>query len=157
MIDPTTLHRLSHWCLNHRLRGMPRLLMRLNYFLTGCDIAPGVVVGKNVHFQHYGAGVMIHNNVEIGDDVWINPQVVIGQNIRVSGPLPGNTIHIRIGNRVVLGAGAKIIASGHLDIGEDSAVGANAVVLKSVPPRSLAVGVPARIIPIDQPKPDAEK
>jgi serine O-acetyltransferase len=148
MISPLHLQRVSRWLWLHHVRLIPGLLMRLNYFLTGCELPPQVVIGRRVHFQHYGAGVIMHCNVEIGDDVWINPHVVLGQNIRADGPMCAENIRIRVGNRVVLGAGAKIIASEELTIGDDVAVGANAVVLHSVPPRSLAVGVPARIIPV---------
>lgn len=152
MISPIYLHRLANWLWRHKVRGIPGILMRLNYFITGCDIAPQVKVGRDVHFQHYGSGVVIHPNVEIGDNVWIMPQVVLGQNIRDGVPLPGSTVFIHIEHGVMLGAGVKVIASGVLRIGEGASVGANAVVLDSIPAGAIAVGVPARLVRTRPPK-----
>ena len=81
----------------------------------------------------------------IGDDVTIHPHVVIGGSARDGSTAPG--ILIVIGDGAQLGAGAKIITSESLEIGKRALIGANAVVLESVPPDCTAVGVPARILP----------
>ena len=87
-----------------------------------------------------GLGVVIHSDAVIGDNVHIDQGVTIGGNGTVSG-VP------RIESNVYIGAGAKLL--GPIKIGEGSVVGANAVVLRDIPPRSLVVGVPAKIIRSD--------
>lgn len=144
MIDPQYLYRLSRWLYLRGVPKLPSIIQRLNYGITGCDLPPTAQVGKRVRFPHHGAGVMIHTLTIIGDDVYIMPQVVLGQNIRDGVAVPMQNIVIR--NGVVLGAGAKVICSGYLEIGEKATVGANAVVLKSVPAGAVVAGVPARII-----------
>ena len=144
MIDPQNIHRLARWLHLHRVRLLPGLLQRWNYFLTGCDLPGSVRVGRRVRFQHHGAGVIVHPRTIIGDDVLIHPHVVIGQNVRHGEPV--DLDQIVIGDRAQLGAGAKIIASGHLEIGAGAEVGANAVVLESVPAGCTVVGVPARVV-----------
>lgn len=146
VLNPLFLYRLAHWFSQKHIRFLPGLLTRVNYFLTNCDISPGARIGNHVRFQHYGCGVIIHANCEIGNDVWFNPHVVLGQNIDLDNPALGKGVRIKIGNNVMLGAGAKVIANGHLEVGDGAAIGANAVVLQSVPAGYLAIGVPARII-----------
>jgi serine O-acetyltransferase len=147
MSGPLFVHRIAHALWRRRIRIVPGLMSRLNFLVFGCDIPPSVKFGKRVHLQHCGSGVIMFCNVEIGDDVWINPQTVIGQNIRPDGPTYAVPMSIKIGNRVVIGAGAKIITSGVLVIGDGAAIGANAVVLNSIPPNCVAVGVPAKVSP----------
>ena len=133
MIDPQKIHRLARWLHLRRVRLLPGLLQRWNYFLTGCDLPGSVRIGRGVRFQHHGAGVIVHPRTVIGDDVMIHPQVVIGQNVRHREPV--DLDEIVIGEGAQLGAGAKIIASGRLEIGARADVGANAVVLGwSAPP-----------------------
>lgn len=146
MIDPLCLYRVAHWLWERRIGTIPKALSRLNYFLTGCDIAHQASIGRRVHVQHYGSGVVIHRHVKIGDDVWIMPQVVLGQNLREGNPATPQGMLITVGNGVLLGAGAKVIANGPLEIGDYATVGANAVVTKPVPAGALAIGVPAKIL-----------
>ncbi|HEY4329733.1 MAG TPA: hypothetical protein VGN88_08350 [Phycisphaerae bacterium] len=135
---------MARWLYRHHVPKIPGFLQRLNYFFTGCDLPPTVPVGRGTRFTHYGAGVIVNNWAIIGERVTIMPHVVIGENVREG--MSGQA-HIMIGNDVLLGVGAKIIASKDLQIGDRSVLGANAVVLDSVPQDCLAVGVPARIIP----------
>jgi serine O-acetyltransferase len=144
MFDPQHLHKLARWLWLRRVKKVPGLLQLLNYFLTGCDLPFSVQIGKRVRFQHYGSGCIVNHQVTIGDDVTIHPQVVIGQNVRAIGV--SELTRIVIGDRVQLGTGAKILGSGEFHIGADALIGANAVVLHSVPAGCTAVGVPARII-----------
>ena len=154
MFSPLILHRVAHWLNARGVRMIPGLIYRINYGLTGCDLPPRARVGRNVRFQHFGSGVVIHPEVTIEDDVWIMPQVVLGQNVRGNGEMPP-AMHITIRRGAMLGAGAKVIGYGELEIGAGASVGANAVVLQSVPAGALAVGVPARIIekPAPWPRP----
>lgn len=148
MFDPQHIHSVARWCWLHRLGFLAPWLQRVNYFFTGCDLPATVKIGKRVRFQHFGCGVIVYNWTSIGDDVTIHPHVVIGGSARDDQSAPG--ILITIGDGVQLGAGAKIITSESLEIGARALIGANAVVLKSVPPDSTAVGVPARIMPTKQ-------
>ena len=145
MFNPLHLYRVSHWVRRRGFKRVAFAVQRLNYFFTGADISAEARIGRNVHFSHCGMGVVLHQTVVMGDDIMVMPHVVIGQHVRIGGTV--NLREIRIGNAVMLGAGAKIIADGQLEIGDRAVIGANAVVLKSVPPDHTAVGVPARILP----------
>lgn len=102
-------------------------------------------MGEDCKFPDYGIGVVLNGNVRLGSRVTVLPNVVIGQNVRRLGEV--STVMVCIDDDVVIGTGAKIIASGDLVIGARSVIGANAVVRKSVPADCTAVGIPARIIP----------
>jgi serine O-acetyltransferase len=110
---------------------------------TGCQMLTGVElpcetrVGRRLRIEHFG-GIVISGDTVIGDDVVLRHGVTIGLKRTGQRGAP------RIGNRVDIGAGAKIL--GDITIGDDAVIGANAVVLKDVPPGAFAVGIPARII-----------
>ena len=145
MFDPQPIHAAARWCWLHGLEPVAQWLQRLNYFFTYCDLPYTVKIGQRVQFQHHGCGVVVYHWTVIGDDVMIHPHVVIGGSARDGTTAPG--ILIVIGEGAQLGAGAKIITSQSLEIGKRALIGANAVVLESVPPDCTAVGVPARILP----------
>jgi serine O-acetyltransferase len=114
--------------------------MLSNYakFFSGIEIHPGATIGRRLVIDH-GVGVVIGETAEIGDDVLIYHGVTLG----------GKTLdpvkrHPTIGNRVILGAGSKLI--GNITIGDDCRVGANAVVTKNMPAGTVAVGVNAKLI-----------
>jgi serine O-acetyltransferase len=144
-MNPLPLYRVSHWLYTHRLKRLARAIYRINVLLSGCSIPPQVVMGEDCKFPDYGIGVVLNGNVRLGSRVTVLPNVVIGQNVRRLGEV--STVRVCIDDDVVIGTGAKIIASGDLVIGARSVVGANAVVRKSVPADCTAVGIPARIIP----------
>jgi serine O-acetyltransferase len=104
--------------------------------LTGIDLPCEVKLGRRFKIEHFG-GIVISGDTVIGDDVVVRNGVTLG--LRRTG-VAGAPI---IGNRVDIGAGAKVL--GPIRIGDDVAIGANAVVLRDVPPNSIAVGVPAII------------
>ncbi|MEM7234898.1 MAG: serine acetyltransferase [Planctomycetota bacterium] len=106
--------------------------------LTGIDLPCEVKVGKNFRIEHFG-DIIISGDTVIGDDVVLRNGVTIG--LRHTG-IKGAPV---IGNRVDIGTGAKIL--GAITIGDDVAIGANAVVIKDVPANSIAVGIPAKIKP----------
>lgn len=106
--------------------------------LTGIDLPCEAKLGARCRIDHFG-DIIISGDAEFGDDVIIRNGVTIG--LRRTG-VRGAPV---IGNRVDIGAGAKIL--GKIAIGDDVAIGANAVVLTDVPPNSIAVGVPAVIKP----------
>lgn len=129
-------HRFSHRLWKRGLRFIPRAISQLTRFMTGIEIHPGATIGRRLFIDH-GMGVVIGETTVIGDDVHLYHQVTLGGTGHDRGKR-----HPTIGNRVVIGAGAKVL--GNIEIGDDSAVGANAVVVSSAPPRSTLVGIPAK-------------
>ena len=104
-------------------------------FITHSDIEPRATLGRRLMLPHPN-GVVIHEEVIVGNDCMIMQQVTIG--MIGEGEVP------TIGNRVYIGAGAKII--GKVSVGDGARIGANAVVTQDVPDNCTAVGVPAKII-----------
>jgi serine O-acetyltransferase len=114
--------------------------------LFGITIGVSAKIGQRLTIEHSG-GIVIHGNAELGDDCVIRQGVTIG-NRRMDAPLDAP----KIGHRVNIGAGAKIL--GGVTIGDDAQIGANAVVIKDVPVGAIAVGVPAQIrLPKQTPAP----
>ena len=132
------LHRLAHFLWCHRLRLPARMLSHGNRFLTGVEIHPGAKIGRRFFLDH-GMGVVIGETAEIGDDVLMYQGVVLGGT-----SLEKKKRHPTIGNNVVIGAAAVLL--GPITVGEGARVGANSVVVKSVPPEATVVGVPGRIV-----------
>ncbi|EME16602.1 serine O-acetyltransferase EpsC [Rhodococcus triatomae] len=131
-------HRLAHrmWDVP-ALRGPARMLSQFTRFLTGIEIHPGATIGRRFFIDH-GMGVVIGETTEIGDDVMLYHGVTLGGR-----SLAKTKRHPTIGNRVTVGAGAKVL--GPVVIGDDSAIGANAVVTRDVPADSIATGIPATV------------
>lgn len=132
-------HRLSHALWRRRLRTLPRLISQVTRFFTGIEIHPGAQIGRRLFIDH-GMGVVIGETAVIGDDVHLYHQVTLGGTGHDRGKR-----HPTIGDRVVIGAGAKIL--GNITLGADSAVGANAVVVNSCDPWSTLIGIPAKARP----------
>lgn len=138
-------HRLAHaaWSRGWRLTG--RILSNVGRFLTGIEIHPGAKIGTGLFIDH-GLGVVIGETAEVGNDVTLYHDVTLG------GVLPsvnsasqiGVKRHPTLKNGVIVGSGAQIL--GAITIGEGARVGANAVVVKDVPPGVTVVGNPARIV-----------
>ena len=133
-------HRRAHWCYNHRLFFLARLISQRSRHRTGIEIHPGAKIGRRLVIDH-GMGVVIGETAEIGDDCLIFHGVTLGGTGKETGKR-----HPTIGNNVLIGAGAKVL--GPFKVGDNSRVAANSVVLSEIPPDSTAVGVPARIIRI---------
>lgn len=132
------LYRLAHRLWRANARFSARLLSQIARFLTGVEIHPGAQVGRRLFIDH-GMGVVIGETAVIGDDVTIYHGVTLGGTSLEKGKR-----HPTIGNRVTIGAGAKIL--GNINIGDDSRIGANAVVVKNTPPNSVVVGIPGQIV-----------
>ena len=137
-------YRLAHWFWQHNLKLIGRLLSQLVRFLTGIEIHPGARIGRGLFIDH-GMGVVIGETAEIGDDVTLYHGVTLGGTSLQKGKR-----HPTLGDRVVIGAGAKIL--GAITIGSDTRIGANAVVVKSVPANSVVVGVPGQNIARSKPR-----
>jgi serine O-acetyltransferase len=132
------IHRISHWLWVHGAKLPARWLSQLARGLTGIEIHPGAIIGQRVFIDH-GMGVVIGETAKVGDDVTLYHGVTLGGTSLEKGKR-----HPTIGNRVTIGAGAKVL--GNITIGADSRIGANAVVVKSVPENSVVVGVPGQIV-----------
>jgi serine O-acetyltransferase len=134
-------HRVAHRLWRRpALRLVARLLSQTTRFMTGVEIHPGARLGRRVFIDH-GMGVVIGETTEVGDDVTLFQGVTLGGR----SMSPGKR-HPTLGNRVTVGAGAKVL--GPLSIGDDVQIGANAVVVKDGPAGSVMVGVPARQRPV---------
>lgn len=132
------VHRIAHRLWQRGWRYSARLLSFLGRTLTNVDIHPGARIGNRFFIDH-GAGVVIGETAEIGDDVTLYHGVTLGGTSWNKGKR-----HPSLGNSVVVGAGAKIL--GPISLGDRVRVGANSVVVKDVPADRTVVGVPGRII-----------
>lgn len=130
-------HRVAHkmWQMKP-LRTPARVLSQISRGLTGIEIHPGAQIGRRFFIDH-GMGVVIGETTQIGDDCMLYQGVTLGGT-----SLEQTKRHPTLGNGVTVGAGAKVL--GPVKIGEQSAVGANAVVVKSAPAHSVLIGVPAK-------------
>lgn len=131
-------YRITHWLWHHDQRLLARWGSSMAQIWTGVDIHPNATLGTGIFIDH-ATGVVIGETAEVGNDVTIYQGVTLGGTSLEHGKR-----HPTIGDRVTIGAGAKIL--GPITVGDDSRVGANAVVVKSVPANSVVVGVPGQII-----------
>lgn len=139
------VYRFGRWRYTIRWRWLRlpfsffyKLLKPISEILTGIELPCEVMLGRRFRIDHFG-GIIISGDVVFGDDCVIRNGVTVG--LRHTG-VRGAPV---IGNRVDIGAGAKILGAIH--IGDDVVIGANAVVITDVPANSIAVGIPARILP----------
>ncbi len=131
-------HRVAHWLWQHNLKLVARVQSQIVRGLTGIEIHPAARIGQGFFIDH-GMGVVIGETAEIGNDVTLYHGVTLGGTSLAKGKR-----HPTLEDRVVVGAGAKIL--GAITIGADTRIGANAVVVKSVPANSVVVGVPGQNI-----------
>ncbi|MCX7967054.1 MAG: serine O-acetyltransferase [Armatimonadetes bacterium] len=135
------MHRIAHWLWKLGVPVLPRLISHISRILTNIEIHPGAKIGKGVFIDH-GAGVVIGETAEVGDNVTMYQGVTLGGTGKEKGKR-----HPTIGDNVVIGAGAIIL--GNITVGENSRIGAGSVVVKPVPPNATAVGVPAKVVSIN--------
>lgn len=131
-------HRISHWLWIHHARLAARFLAELTRKWTGVEIHPGAVLGSGVFIDH-ATGVVIGETAEVGDNVTIYHGVTLGGT-----SLDRIKRHPTVGDDVTIGAGAKVL--GAITIGAGSQIGANSVVVKSVPAGAVVVGVPGQTV-----------
>ncbi len=115
-----------------------RAAFTLVQMLTGIELPCEVKLGRRFRIEHH-SGIVINGTAQFGDDCVVRNGVTVGVRHTFE---PGSPV---IGNRVDIGAGAKVL--GPIRIGDDVAIGANAVVIRDVPSNSIAVGIPARVVP----------
>lgn len=130
------LHRLAHLLYEQRLPLVPRLVSQLNRFLTGIEIHPAAEIGDGFFIDH-GAGVVIGETSEVGDNVTLYQGVTLGGTGKETGKR-----HPTLKDNVTVGAGAKVLGS--VTVGENAKIGAGSIVIHDVPPNSTVVGNPGR-------------
>ncbi|MGA3174315.1 MAG: serine O-acetyltransferase EpsC [Syntrophorhabdales bacterium] len=131
-------YRAAHWLWVRKMFFLGRFVSHLGRFLTGIEIHPGARIGKSFFIDH-GMGVVIGETSEVGDGVTIYHGVTLGGTTWEKGKR-----HPTIGNNVVMGAGAKIL--GPVRIGDNTRIGANSVVIHDIPPNSVVVGIPGKVV-----------
>jgi serine O-acetyltransferase len=132
-------HRLAHYCWNAGFHWIGRFISQVSRWITGIEIHPGAKIGRRVFIDH-GAGVVIGETADIGDDCTIYQGVTLGG----TSLYRGQKRHPTLENGVVVGAGAKVL--GGFTVGQGAKIGSNAVVTKAVPAGATAIGIPARLI-----------
>jgi len=130
-------HRIAHFFYKKRCYFLARLISQCSRFWTNIEIHPGAKIGRNFFIDH-GAGVVVGETCEIGDNVLIYQGVTLGGTGKDTGKR-----HPTIGNNVLIGSGAKVL--GPFKVGNNSRIGAGSVVLQEVPPDSTVVGIPGKI------------
>lgn len=135
------IHRVAHFLYTLHVPFIPRLISQISRFLTGIEIHPGARIGKGIFIDH-GAGVVIGETAVIGDNVTIYQGVTLGGTGKEHGKR-----HPTIGNDVIIGAEAIVL--GNIVIGDNSRIGAGALVTKSVCDHCTVVGNPARVIAVE--------
>ena len=137
-------HRFAHWFYKHKMFFIARLISQIARFFTLIEIHPGAKIGRGLFIDH-GSGVIIGETTVIGDNVTLYQGVTLGGTGKEQGKR-----HPTLEDNVMVSAGAKILGS--FTIGENSKIGAGSVVLEEVPPNCTVVGVPGRIVKMDNKK-----
>lgn len=131
-------YRIAHWLWTQERQALAFYLQNRISEIFAVDIHPAAKIGKGILIDH-GTSVIIGETAVVGDDVSMLHEVTLGGTGKERGDR-----HPKVGNDVMIGAGAKIL--GNVKIGDGSKVGAGSVVLNDVPPHSTVVGVPARVV-----------
>ncbi len=137
-------HRIAHWLWRQDFKTTARIFSQLVRFITGIEIHPGAQIGPGFFIDH-GMGVVIGETAEVGCNVTLYHGVTLGGTSLEKGKR-----HPTLEDNVVIGAGAKVL--GAITVGAGSRIGANAVVVKSVPANSVVVGVPGQIVSRSKPR-----
>lgn len=130
-------YRITHILWQWKIPVFPRLISQLARFFTGIEIHPGAQIGRGLFIDH-GMGVVIGETTIIGDNVTLFQGVTLGGTGKETGKR-----HPTLGSHIVVGAGAKIL--GNITIGNNSYIGANAVVIHDIPHNATVVGVPGHV------------
>jgi len=141
-VHAVMIYRLAHPLWHRGWKYAARLLSYIARVWTGIDIHPGARIGLRFFIDH-GAGVVIGETAEIGDDVTLYHGVTLGGTTWSRGKR-----HPTLGDGVVVGAGAKIL--GPITVGAGAKVGANSVVIRNVPEQQTVVGIPAKVVQVDR-------
>ena len=141
-IHVMVFYYISRFLWLKNIKSLSRLIMQFARFLTGIEIHPGAKIGDGFFMDH-AMGLVIGETAEIGDNVTIYHGVTLGGIMPAfkSDEQRGIKRHPTLGEGVIIGSGAQIL--GPITIGSNARVGANSVVLKSIPNDVSVVGIPA--------------
>ncbi|MBQ3386285.1 MAG: serine O-acetyltransferase, partial [Eggerthellaceae bacterium] len=131
-------HEVEHWLWNHHAKGLARFSQAVTRFITGTEIHPAATIGHRFFIDH-AMGVVVGETTIIGDDCTLYQGATLGGTGKQSGKR-----HPTLGNGVMVGVGASVL--GNITIGDNSKVGAGAVVVDDVPPNCTVVGIPGHIV-----------
>ena len=140
------MHRVAHALHRRGVRILPRVISNFSRFVTGIEIHPGAKIGEGLFIDH-GMGIVIGETAEIGDDCNLLQGVTLGGT-----SMHHTKRHPTLGNRVTVGAGAKLI--GAVEIGDNARIGAGSVVVTNVPDNATVVGVPGHVVSFHDPGSD---
>lgn len=134
-------YRISHWLFGHRRFFLARTVSQWGRGFTGIEIHPGATIGEGLFIDH-GAGIVVGETAEIGNNVTIYHGVTLGGTGKDEGKR-----HPTVCDNVLIGTGCKVL--GPITIGENSRIGANSVVLTDIPANATAIGIPASVVRIN--------
>ena len=134
-------YRVSHWFYKHGRLFCARMVSQWGRGFTGIEIHPGATIGDGLFIDH-GAGVVIGETAEIGNNVTLYHGVTLGGTGKDEGKR-----HPTIGDNVLIGTGCKVL--GPITIGANSRIGANSVVLSCIPANATAIGIPACVVRVN--------
>ena len=140
-LKATRSHRRAHWFYEHNMKFIARLISQASRRRTGIEIHPGATIGDGLFIDH-GAGVVIGETAEIGNNVTLYHGVTLGGTGKDEGKR-----HPTIGDNVLIGTGCKVL--GPITIGANSRIGANSVVLSCIPANATAIGIPACVVRVN--------
>ncbi len=135
-------YRISRWLGKYRIPLLPVIIQRCVEIWTGVSISPRTEIGPGFVIYHFG-GIVINAHAVLGRDCTLHHGVTIGNRVP-GGPSP------KLGDSVHVGTGAVVL--GGITIGNNAEIGANAVVLDSIPDRAIAVGIPAKVVRVKEPQ-----
>ena len=141
-VHALSMHRFANGLYRAKLKLLARIVSQTCKFFTGIEIHPAAKIAAGVFIDH-GEGVVIGETAEVGTGTVMYQGCTLGGTGKESGKR-----HPTVGKYCVISAGAKVL--GNITIGDFAKIGAGAVVLKSVPPHATAVGVPAKVVKIDE-------
>jgi serine O-acetyltransferase len=145
-VQAVLAHRISHALDEVGVPLAPRVLANVVKVVTGVEIHPAATIGRGLFIDH-GAGVVIGETADVGDDVTMYQGVTLGGTGFARGKR-----HPTVGSEVMIGSGAKLL--GPIDVGARSKIGANSVVIHDVPENATVVGNPGHPVRVDGRRPE---
>jgi len=134
------LYRIGNWCYRKKIPVVTKIFDGLIRIIHNSAVYSATSIGEGTVFGYGGIALIIHKHATVGRNC------VIGGNVTIGGKSGSRDVPV-IEDNVYIATGAKIL--GNVTVGEGAVIGANAVVVKDVPARSVAAGVPAKIIATD--------
>jgi serine O-acetyltransferase len=145
-VQAVLAHRISHALDEVGIPMAPRVFANVVKVVTGVEIHPAAKIGRGLFIDH-GAGVVIGETAEVGDDVTMYQGVTLGGTGFARGKR-----HPTVGSEVMIGSGAKLL--GPIEVGARSKIGANSVVIHDVPENATVVGNPGHPVRVDGRRPE---